>query len=295
FQEFKVLYTDILFVLATCSLVFHVLNIIYPSLLDVFPIHYNEGGYPFRFCILSVTTTPEFSLIRNWGIFREPGVYIFYLNLGLVFELFSDRINFKKVICFLIAIVTTLSTAGFIVAAGVISSFLIFSKHANRKQRWTFFTIILIGTIYVVTSGYFDSIYGMVFGKLFYENDSTASRTGSFVTNINMWLQNFGTIILGQGYTFVENEFSKYQSLAIGGENNTNTVFKMLAVHGIVYTSIIYGLTYRFCAKKYGYLGYLILLFILMLQSNEDLTVSFHTYLLAFYALEKSRFLVKNV
>lgn len=285
FKTFKIVYSDILIFLSLCSLIVFSLNIVAPQTLYLFPIHHNETMYPFRFCILSVVTNLEYGIDRNFGIFREPGVYIFYLCIGLLFELFNDKINFKRVIIFVITIMSTFSTAGFMVAGVVMVAFLFFSKTSTTKQRLTFIAISILLLLVAIMNNGTGFIYDNVFGKLFYENDSTASRTGSIYTNINMWIQDLITMFFGNGYTFVENQFSNFIELARGGENNTNTIFKMLAVHGVIYTGIIYSLTFKFCRLYFRQISFMALLVIFMLQSNEDMIVSFHTYLLPFYAI----------
>lgn len=285
FKQFKLLYSDILVVLAISSLVVYALNIAAPQTLYLFPIHHNEMMYPFRFCVISVVTNPEYGIDRNFGIFREPGVYIVYLCLAILFELFSEKVNFKRVVLFIITILSTFSTAGFLVAGFIFAAFLFFSKNASTKQRVGFAGIVAVLFIVILLNNGSDLIYNNVFGKLFYENDSTASRTGSIYTNLNMWLQNIGTIIWGNGYTFVENEFSHFVEVVRGGANNTNTIFKMLAVHGVIYTTIIYALTYKFCRTYFKSISIFAIIALFMLQSNEDLIVSFHTYLLPFYAI----------
>lgn len=285
FEKFKQVYTDILMILSVCSLVIFTLNILVPAVLSIFPMHQNEGMFPFRFCVLSVVANPEYGVDRNFGIFREPGIYIVYLCLGLLFELFDKKINFKKVICFIITILTTFSTAGFMVAGVLFLTFLLFSKTSTTRQRLVFVAISIIMFSVVSVNTGIDYLYNNVFGKLFYENDSTASRTGSIFTNINMWTRNVVSFLVGNGYTFVENQFSNFIELARGGENNTNTIFKMLAVHGVIYTGIIYSLTFKFCRFYFRQISFMALLVIFMLQSNEDMIVSFHTYLLPFYAI----------
>lgn len=286
FDSFKSIYLDILVVLSISSIVIHFINIAAPGLLSIFPMHENEGGYPFRFCVLGVASTPEYGDFRNWGIFREPGVFVFYLCLGLIFELFSKKINFGRVVCYIITITTTLSTAGFVIAGCIFIVFLFCSKQATAKQRFLFFLLLVVGFAYLLLSGMANDIIEVVFGKLLYENDSTASRAGSVATNLNIWLDNFISVFWGHGYTFVEQNFSNFQDMRIGGENNTNTALKMLAVYGFFFTCILYGLTFKSCMKHFKSVGFIIFFLIILLQSNEDLIVSFYTYLLAFYAFD---------
>lgn len=287
FENFKLVYSDIIFFISLFSIIIHFLNIFTPGLLSVFPIYRNETGYPFRFCFLGVATEPDFGLYRNWGLFREPGVFIFYLCIGLIFELFNKNINFKRVICYIVSIVTTLSTAGFIVTGLIFCVFFLFSKKATQKQRLIFTFFLLLGIGLSVSIGIASNLIDSAFGKLYYENDSTTSRIGSIMTNFNMWCESIKSILFGNGFSFVEQNFSHYVDATMGGWNNTNTAFKMLAVHGLFYTSIVYYMLIKFCRKEYKSISLFIFIIIILLQSNEDLIVSFHTYLFAYYALGK--------
>lgn len=290
FEKFKYVYLNIIFLLAIVSVAIYIVSIVSPALLNVFPIQHNENGFPFRFCILSVVTDPEYGMIRNYGIFREPGVYIVYLCIGLIFELFSiEKIRIKRIMVLLVAICTTLSTAGFIVTGFMLFIFVFMSRKSTVKQKIYFASIVLIGLLMMARYIDFKEINEVVFGKLFTENDSTASRTGSIYTNLNMWLSSLSATLIGVGFTFVENEFKRFVVGSIGGGNNTNTIVKMLAVHGVFYVGIIYSLMFKFCRRYFKNISFIIMIALLMLQSNEDLIVSFHTYLLPIYALANKK------
>lgn len=283
FSILKVVFTDVIYLISVCSLVVFFVSIFVPSLLGPFPTVYSEMMVPYKFCFLASTFSPELGVYRNLGIFREPGVFIVYLNLAILFELFSQKVNFKKVIVFLITILTTMSTAGYIVVAFLLLSYFLYGDNENTKQkRLLVFSVIVIALVAISQFG-LDMFQEGVFGKLGYDNESTASRTRSFTTNITIWLSGISSCLFGIGYTFIEREYSNFVDLRYGGGSNTNTMFKILAVHGIFYFSIIYYFTLKFCRTYFKKVFIVAIVSIIMLQSNEDLIVSFITYLIPVY------------
>jgi hypothetical protein len=76
---------------------------------------------------------------RNSGIFHEPGAFQIYLNIALIFILF-DKMNLKKqlakIVIITIAILTTMSTTGYICLGIILISFLFSNKNRLMNAKW---------------------------------------------------------------------------------------------------------------------------------------------------------------
>ncbi len=90
---------------------------------------------------------------RNCGAFWEPGMFAIFLNLALMINLFVNKAPLlsTKNIVFIIALITTLSTTGFIVSFLIIVSSLILNQKAERAILYIPFliTISFIAYTYV--------------------------------------------------------------------------------------------------------------------------------------------------
>ena len=224
---------------------------------------------------------------RNYSIFREPGLYGCILVLALIIILFS-RIDIKskrkKVIILLLAMLSTLSTAVYFCLILVFASYIL-SKKTNVNTIFIVSISVLLFS-YILTQ---DTIFNMVFGKLFSNNGSLVSRFSSFVINFKIFLSH---PLLGVGW---ENIIPLYQKVGIStygkilsvGTNfdNTNTFLKLLAVHGIPFFIIYFrGFVKTFKSIISNKMIMILSIIILFLSfSNEDITFNCLLYIIVFY------------
>ncbi len=96
--------------------------------LPLFPSIYNTLGREYRFFFFS-----NISLIdptRNYGVFTEPSRFQAYINLCLIFLMFDQekKLDIKRIGLFIVTLLTTLSTAGFIAFAIIMIAFVLSSR-----------------------------------------------------------------------------------------------------------------------------------------------------------------------
>ena len=92
---------------------------------------------------------------RNWGIFYEPGMFAFYLNLALYLLLFkSESINKKMLLFLSIALITTFSTSGYITFGLMFIALVLKNKKnsvinymKNNKKIIFLFIVMIIGVV----------------------------------------------------------------------------------------------------------------------------------------------------
>lgn len=288
-EEFKKQYSNLMLFLSLFSLVgLFLASVAYPFVIK-FPVITNISGL--RYYNLFFTMIPSSNtgtIGRNYGIFREPGMFAVYLCLGLIFELFRDKnINLFKLIIFSITIFMTYSTAGYILSALLFLVFLL--RKPVPKTNHKLVKYIVLGIICCVLLFGWDAIYAHVIKKLQTENASRSARFGSIRVNLELLFRQPWKTLFGLGFTQVENSYIIVANELNIDINNTNTLFKILAVHGIVYAILIISLLYLFFAKVSKNKAESICLFIIFIMaiSNEDLIVNGVVYLLGFYAINQ--------
>lgn len=191
-----------------------------------------ECGY-YNFCFGIFSMDPSIHN-RNFGIFREPGVYQFFLILALYLnndraQWNSSRITWGCNGILAVTIFTTLALGG-LVEMALLAVILFFDKgwYRNRKARILAFTGIgVLVAAYNIIHWIDGPLWGeiwMLKHKLFSGEDSVVERTGSLQLNLRLFLSSpvFGVKL---------KEILKNPALA----NNTSSstiLFAMLGVLG---------------------------------------------------------------
>lgn len=289
-KQFVDVYIKYIYFLSVVSLIVFVIANISTDVFSIFPVQTNTADaivYNLGVCMVSA----NHENIRNMGIFREPGVYMIYLNLAIIFELFfKSEINKRNVFVFIITIFTTLSTAAFIALGTIFIAFL-FTKSKTRasvKSKRFIIAMALIALGVVVLSG---ELYSMVFDKIGKDNiadGSSLARGISVLANFNIFLDNF---IFGVGIKDYPGSFGKY-TLELTGffmdvGNNTNTITTVLAVYGIFLGCFFIYMLISFAKKASNSIlvRNLIFLVLIMFYSNEDLRYSLLSAMMLMWGL----------
>lgn len=148
--KFKYAYFNIMYVISLIGLFFHLLNVIgihvdllhIPAYKSIFIYNCNENDF-----------------IRNFGPFWEPGAYSGYLNLiPLFFFTQLDKLwkyHRKKVLVLLVALLSTMSTQGYMIFALIILFYILSDSGSKRVKSSVifalpFFVIIFYGVYITV-------------------------------------------------------------------------------------------------------------------------------------------------
>lgn len=121
-------FENIIFVLVVISLIFSVLQLLFPNYFIPFVrfvdsffnsenIYSTNRLYYYNCIVYTVNqNSSEFADFRNCGFAYEPGFFSLFINLGLIIEwVKSKKIISTKSIIYIIVLVSTFSTTGFIV------------------------------------------------------------------------------------------------------------------------------------------------------------------------------------
>lgn len=290
FQTFATNFNNVLYYLSLISVFFFTLFNYYPNLIYLFDIKENISGTNFINLYFYVHFIDVF---RNTGIFREPGVYMIYLNLAILFELFvSDIIDRKKIFIFVIALITTLSTAGFIICI-FLSIIYFMNKKSLKIGVILLFSAIVI--LFFVSNNYeyFEAALTK-FDSKSNEYGSAVARISSITIPISIYLD---SPFFGVGLYSYINLYKFYSSSILGFSLNaesqsTNTLLNALATYGPLYFIFFILAFYKLAkliSKKFLIRLTIFLLFTLML-SNEDIRYSLlFTTLIFFGYFEKNK------
>lgn len=230
--------------------------------------------------------------LRNSCVFREPGVYMIFLNIAFIMEAFilNENVDRKKIAIYALAVFSTFSTAGFLIF-GII--FLIYTLKSNSgvSKKRTIFPIILILGVCTVLS--LTSLGDGVFGKLSAgeESKSFLGRVSSITIPLEILINNplFGCGIERFENLYVDLAYSQYGIMINPQGMATNTLLNSSATFGIWYGLFILIGLYKLCQKmRISTIKKLIILLCLVLcLCNEVLTYSIFIYWFIFYGYKK--------
>ncbi len=230
-------------------------------------------------------------IMRNACFFREPGVFMVYICVAYMMDIWKHKsgLTLKRQLLYFIGIFSTMSTAGIAIWALLFFINILRSKKLNSHNIMVISVILLV--VYFVFSN--EVLYGNVFGKLERGTDSGSvlGRLSSLSIPFHMTLDspiwgcgtdNFQKEYIRCGYELFHTEIDP-QGLA------TNSILNASAVFGLWYgLFLLYGFG-RFVKRLTGrsVIEYVLsFLSILMTFSNESMQYSLIFYVLIFYGLE---------
>lgn len=266
-----------------------------PRLVYRLPSIVNTVGY--HFYSIGFAGIDERSVgvafVRAGGIFWEPGVFQMYLNLAILFEIFLYHgVHKKRLIIFIISLILTFSTTGYLAFMWLIATYVVFGKENNRSNlsNVVYFFVLILGVFLAYFIIAYTSIGNLVFGKLFDMKDgSTMVRQASVLINLEI-IRDYPWI--GIGMDIMEDEFQRrsYLSSAIYGwtRQNTNTLLYQFSAHGIFWGIPFTAATYKFGSRFTNnfFMKVSIFVMFLMLYVGENLMISTFPYILIFYGIE---------
>lgn len=194
------------------------------------PVFDNQIGVSFYNFLFSFVPM-NFVRNRNFGIFREPGVYQFFLILALYLNHYQVEWKDQKTTWCISGIltlttITTFATGG-IIELGLFWVLLFFDKKLYRK-KWVWGILaglaaaVGILAAYCISrrNGLYWEVYDMLIGKFTYQEESVGDRVGSVLVNLEAFLHN---PLFGQ----------KIASVLYAIENNTTASLIMFAMFGL--------------------------------------------------------------
>lgn len=262
------------------SLVVFAITKIDSSWLSSFPIIKNIADNEFYFVLFTNVPLNHGGLLRNYGPFREPGVFQMFIIIALIYGLFiKKQKSLPKIMANFLAIITTFSTTGYIVAGIVVLALLFDFEKENRKVKYTTILVLFCIILYMAlfTDLLYREDYGSVFGKL-WNRDSLSfnARWGSVILNLRMFKQ---APFFGKGITYVDTNFPlwAFEEFEYYINDNTNTLLIQLSMFGILYVLMYligFVITVFYNYRTNIFCKLLILASLLVMLVGENLTYS---------------------
>lgn len=292
-RNFLNAFKKIVYVICIISIITEVIAYVFPSIFSIFPKVYNTVGNEFKFFILGSIETIEIGkeFIRANGIFWEPGAFAIYIVINLIFELFNNNPNIKRIIINIIALLITFSTTGYVCLIVLLITFLLSKNNTFTRikaKKVVVFSLIIFSFLFIFFQF---NLYDVIFGKIISGNSSAGSRFSSFFNGISLSIKN---PIFGLGENTVA-EMEKYISTTTtwyknGGNNITNTIIGYMASYGIPFAILmLIGSLNFFTDIGSNKFESLMLFLVLMLCYMGERFFSFFPFIFVFYGFSSSK------
>ena len=293
FEHFTEAFERFVYFVCICSFPMTIISVVLPKIIHFLPVVYLKNAKVYTYGLCGLISSMDGTLtIRAMGIFREPGVFQIFINLALLFELlYRKKVRPKFVWVYLIALITTFSTAGYVVGIFIFSMYCLFLP---KKEEWKEHYVILfflaaIPVILFIVFGENTVLWQTVFGKIkegIGTNGSMAVRLSGVITSIEIALDH---PLHGVGIQSMAKYYFAYTSKSVffkwGNEQYANTLFCQFSCHGIPFGTLFFVGTYKFrnwfTEKKI--FGFGIFLAIALMYMDEILQYSALPYMLMFY------------
>lgn len=277
-ERFRMLFSRFMTVITVYSLVCtYLLKRILLRLPMLFPLVTNSAGYTF-IDAHAAYVMKDLSYYRNYGLFREPGVFAAFLCLALLFEL-TDKTprRSRATVCLILAagVISTFSAAGYLAMAFVfVIRFLQDGRIPGKLGIWVSAAaaLLMIALCFGVTD---DNLFSGVFQKFSGSNSSMRYRMESILDGFAISAKHrFLGIGIQNGTRELQmaNNLSRY--------HNTSTVTAMLVYFGLPYLALSAAGLLRFCRAQLGSILYLIPIVFLMSSQQFIFNVIFYSLIL---------------
>jgi len=254
-RNFIVYYVELMYIFSLIALFLYSLSF-FPGVTDYFintvstyfisPLKESNSFYKVSPNIIIFTF--ERSLIngfRNSGPFWEPGGYAVFLIIALIFNFIrTSKIIDKKNIIFILSIITTVSTMGYLALICILCGYLVITDGISKK-------VLFIISLFVISSLYTTAPF--MKEKILHNIDvaelTTGSRFGSALVDFRLFKK---SPIIGNGkgdMRYGGRKISYFTSL----EHRNNGIFILLATYGIIITFLYLFLIYLSFSRLCNY------------------------------------------
>ena len=293
FEDFLSKYSNIMVVVGLLSLIctYFIRIIIYRfGLGDQISLVTNSSGLRFfNFGVAYVVALPNY--IRNFGIFREPGVYQFFLIIPLLYEVFirKNKKRYFHIIILIATLVSTFSLVGMVALALIALIYFVELIINYKKDKVCYkrelkiivylivISMVIFGLLYFLNDNFKGTINQLVL-KAVTSNDSSSSRMESLINNIKAFLS---SPIIGRKFAYVQ---------GLSGDN-TNSLFSLFAIFG-VFTGILTTILHYRMAKmisKNKIINIVIFTILIMITNTQFLIGNSLYWIILFSVLMKNR------
>jgi len=283
-ERFVYIFIKIVFVLSVISLVFFSLT--YSSVFMNFistkvAIYFTSlGSKESEFQDIKQSTNIliynfkdyAFAYNRNSGPFWEPGMFAIFVNVALYFNLIIEKTFFSfRNIIFLLTIITTFSTTGYIALIFALLIYLLL--YSKSKLNLVYIFCLIFGAIFIAN---LDFMQVKILEQLQGSETNGVSRFGAVLVHLKL-ISEYPITGVGDGASKIISNYTDADSTA----NGISFAFVKYGIPlGIIYYALLLkaciNIMYYYSKKKI--LGYAFFLLLLILAFSQDITVR-HFYL----------------
>lgn len=231
-------YNKIICFLGITSIIMYIIPFIFPNFTSFFPVvqdyagskFYNAGLYCYPIYIVK-------HYYRNQSIFWESGAFQAFLNIALFLELYVKKDKNKKyILIYIITILTTQSTTGYIILILLVITKIIQKVSVNIKYLKT---VLLLSVCIIPLIPIFSSVIIQKFSPDSANYSSFLRRYYDTVVDFKIVFENIGNFLLGVGEENYMQKFSQIlNTIGIGTFSETssssNSLTAFVAQHGII-------------------------------------------------------------
>ena len=251
FERFSELFIKISFFMSAASLLFtYPLKPIMRFAPFLFPRLTNSAGLVFYDAHLCyVNTNAKF--FRNYGIFREPGVFAIVLCFSIALLVFAKPESFSRkksliyTVVFAVTLISTFSTTGY-VAAMMIALISVFSRNSRGVSRSSIILVIAFVALVAAYLFFFENLENP-FDKFNNASDSYSSyryRIETIVNGVAISLRQ------PQGYGLQKGIYALQNANSLKSYHNTSTWISMSVYLGVPYFLLCAVSFFEFFRKK---------------------------------------------
>ena len=170
-----------------------------------------------------------FSLVRNNGPFWEPGGFVLFIMIAILFTFIQDgKVNYKNISIYILTIITTFSTAGYL----ALLIFILFNYTLiQRKYFWGI--LLLLMSLYAYYE--IDFLSEKIHKEITYTEQKGSqdfrSRYGSFDLDLKIFS---ASPVFGRGYSAERYDYKVYGFLNEENSGSISSPTDFLARFGFV-------------------------------------------------------------
>lgn len=296
-KEFFNIYDTFMYLVSVITIFLYILTLMLPSFVRHLPTITNMANSKFYTCILSSISAESVNRVyipRASGIFWEAGAFAIYLVTAIFYQLFvSDKIRISRLCVYLITLLLTFSTTGFIATAMLIFTFTFTNKNKGKYNSLIrfvalFLVIMIVGLFFLGSN---TVIYQTLFGKIVNQESTALTRYASFIVPFRIVID-FPLLGVSAGRI---SDFMRSYALQPGlvgvlqaSAMCTNTIAYQFGTYGFVMGMIFIFGTWKFTYKFSGNrniiaIGLFLTFFFAYFGENF---FSFFPYLYVFYGFK---------
>lgn len=281
-------YSDVMIIIVALSSIVYLL--VFFNLVP-FQVYLNENDARYYHFGGFVTINTFAGYNRNTCLFREPGLFVIYLSLGFLFDVYQSTrkgttIPLYRFLIYGLGIITSFSTAGFLIYIVLLLLYRNSRRESSKTDFGLLISVFLFGFLFTI-----DDVTEILFGKVHngLESTGTFSRLSSLIVPWEIIRNN---PILGCGIHDFPQLYSSYSfklfGKSFGTDSSTNTFMNAGATFGVWiivwYLYLFWSFSKQiFHNKRREIIG---AFFVLLLAfSNEALYYSIMPYIIASYGL----------